>query len=53
MEVAPIAGHLIAASMQGRRDCAAALRQQRTGEQDHQFSPGGSRKHWAKRHQNL
>src|SRR5579859_2630388 len=53
MEVAPVTRHAVVGVAQGRSDCSASLSQQSTGEQDHQFSPGGSRKQWAKSHQNL
>jgi hypothetical protein len=53
MEVAPVTRHAVIGVAQGRSDCSASLSQQRTGEQDHQVSPGGSRKQGAKSHQNL
>src|SRR6266567_1445026 len=53
MEGAPVTRHAVVGVAQGRSDCSTSLSQQRTGEQDHQFSPGGSRKQGAKRHQNL
>src|SRR5260370_38558612 len=53
MEVAPVARHAVVGVAQGRSDGSASLRKPRTGEQDHQFSPGGSSEQGAKSHQNL